>query len=72
MNLTVWEITIAALLAVLAFDLAIAVIRRNKETSMKEASIWTAFYVGSAIIFGYSLGEWSEPQARKIIYSFLF
>ena len=65
MNLTVWEITIAVLLAVLAFDLAIAVIRRNKETSMKEASIWTAFYVGSAIIFGYSLGEWSEPQARN-------
>jgi tellurite resistance protein TerC len=32
---------------------------------MKEASIWTAFYVGSAIIFGYSLGEWSEPQARN-------
>jgi tellurite resistance protein TerC len=65
MNLTVWEITIAVLLAVLAFDLAIAVIRRDKETSMREASIWTAFYVGSAIIFGYSLGEWSEPQARN-------
>ena len=51
MSMAVWEITIAVLLAVLAFDLALAIIRRNKETSMREASIWTAFYVGSAIIF---------------------
>ena len=65
MSLAVWEITIAVLLAVLAFDLALAIIRRNKETSMREASIWTAFYVGSAIIFGYSLGQWSQTQARN-------
>jgi tellurite resistance protein TerC len=65
MSLTLWEVTIAVLLAVLAFDLALAVIRRNKETSMKETSLWTAFYVGAAIIFGYSLGEWNEPQARN-------
>ncbi|MFM9014954.1 MAG: TerC family protein [Candidatus Nanopelagicus sp.] len=65
MSMTVWEITIAVLLAVLAFDLALAIIRRNKETSMKEASLWTAFYVGAAIIFGYSLGQWSETQARN-------
>jgi tellurite resistance protein TerC len=65
MSMAVWEITIAVLLAVLAFDLALAIIRRNKETSMREASIWTAFYVGSAIIFGYSLGQWSQTQARN-------
>ncbi len=65
MSMTVWEITIAVLLAVLAFDLALAIIRRNKETSMREASLWTAFYVGAAIIFGYSLGQWSETQARN-------
>jgi tellurite resistance protein TerC len=53
MSLTVWEVTIAALLAVLAFDLALAIIRRNKETSMKEAAAWTIFYVSAAIIFGY-------------------
>ena len=64
MSLTVWEVTIAALLAVLAFDLALAIIRRNKETSMKEAAAWTIFYVSAAIIFGYSLGEWSTTQAR--------
>ena len=64
MSLTVWEITIAALLAVLAFDLALAVIRRNKETSMKEAAAWTIFYVSAAIAFGYSLGVWNTTQAR--------
>ena len=64
MSLVVWEVTIAALLAVLAFDLALAIIRRNKVTSMKEAAAWTFFYVSAAIIFGYSLGEWSTTQAR--------
>ena len=64
MSLTVWEVTIAALLAVLAFDLALAIIRRNKETSMKEAAVWTFFYVSAAIIFGYSLGKWNTTQAR--------
>ena len=57
MSLIVWEVTIAVLLAVLLFDLALAIIRRNKETSMKEAAAWTIFYVSSAIIFGYSLGD---------------
>ena len=64
MSLTVWEVTIAALLAVLAIDLAIAVIRRNKETSIKEAAAWTIFYVSAAIAFGYSLGVWNTNQAR--------
>ena len=45
--------TIIVLLAVLAFDLALAIIRRNQETSMREAAIWTAVYVSSAILFGY-------------------
>jgi tellurite resistance protein TerC len=64
MSLVVWEVTIAALLAVLAFDLALAVIRRNKETSIKEAAAWTIFYVSAAIAFGYSLGVWNTAQAR--------
>jgi len=62
---TVWELTIAVLLAVLAFDLALAVIRRNKETSIKEATAWTVFYVSAAIAFGYSLGVWNTTQARN-------
>ena len=57
--------TIIVLLAVLTFDLALAIIRRNKETSMREAAIWTVVYVSSAILFGYSLGEWNTTQARS-------
>ena len=64
MSLVVWEVTIAALLAVLALDLALAVIRRNKETSMREAAAWTIFYVSAAIAFVYSLGVWNTTQAR--------
>jgi len=62
---TVWEVTIAVLLAVLAFDLALAVIRRTKETSIKEATAWTVFYVSAAIGFGYSLGVWNTTQSRS-------
>ena len=65
MSATAWEVTIAVLLAVLAFDLALAVIRRNKETSIKEATAWTIFYVGAAIGFGYSLGVWNTTQSRN-------
>ena len=65
MSATVWEVTIAVLLAVLAFDLALAVIRRNKETSIKEATAWTVFYVSAAIAFGYSLGVWNSTQSRN-------
>ena len=65
MSATVWEVTIAVLLAVLAFDLALAVIRRNKETSIKEATAWTVFYVSAAFAFDYSLGVWNTTQARS-------
>ena len=65
MSATVWEVTIAVLLAVLAFDLALAVIRRNKEKSIKEATAWTIFYVSAAIGFGYSLGVWNTTQSRN-------
>jgi tellurite resistance protein TerC len=64
MSSTVWELTIIGLLAVLAFDLTLAIIRRNKETSMREATAWTIFYITAAIIFGISLGQWSTNQAR--------
>jgi len=65
MSAAVWELTIAGLLVVLAFDLLLAVIRRNKETSIKEAAAWTIFYITAAIVFGISLGEWSTGQARS-------
>ena len=65
MSPTVWAITFAALFAVLIIDLTIAVIRRNVETTFKEAASWTFVYVFAAIIFGASIGEWSTNQARS-------
>ncbi len=65
MSTTVWAITIAALLLVLAVDLTLAILRRHIETSFKEAATWTVIYVTAAIAFGLSLGQWSTGQARS-------
>lgn len=62
---TTWLITIAVLAAVIIFDLAIAVIRRNKATSIGEASFWTIFYIGTAIIFGTLMPHWSGAEGQK-------
>ena len=65
MSSTVWAVTFAALFAVLIIDLTIAVLRRNTETSFKEAGIWTVIYVCAAIIFGISMGQWSTSKAQS-------
>lgn len=62
---SIWLITIAALVAVLLFDLTLAIKRRNLETTTKEAALWTLFYVVAAIIFGWTIGSWENPQARS-------
>jgi len=62
----VWLLTLGGLSAVIFFDLFIAVLRRNKETSMAEAGIWTVIYVSAALVFGYFLPNWTtEPNAQK-------
>ena len=62
---TEWLITIVALLAILIFDFTWAIKNRNKETSMREVLMWTAFYVSLAIGFGISLGGWIDSQAQQ-------
>ena len=63
---TVWLLTLGGLSAVIIFDLILAVIRRNKETSMTEAGIWTVIYVAAALVFGYFMPNWtSDPNAQK-------
>ena len=64
MSALAWEVTIAALVAVILIDLGLAVAHRNQETSFKEAALWTAFYVAAAIAFGISLGFWHTEQSR--------
>jgi len=60
-----WFITVLALSAVILFDLTLAVLRRNKETSIKEATVWTLIYVGLAILFGLFLPNWASKSASE-------
>jgi tellurite resistance protein TerC len=62
---TNWIITISALLLIIALDFAWAVSRRHKDTSMKEATAWSVFYVSLAILFGLSLSQWLGAQEQK-------
>ena len=65
MSAHVWEITLAVLLLVLAFDFAMAYKQRNVETSLTTAVSWTLFYVAAAVVFGISLGQWADTQAQN-------
>jgi tellurite resistance protein TerC len=60
-----WLITILVLSAVILFDLTLAVLRRHKETSIKEATVWTIIYVGLAILFGLLLPNWASKSASN-------
>lgn len=62
---TEWAITVGVLGAVIIFDLILAIMRRNKDTTPKEALYWTLFYVVAAIIFGYLLPQWAPAEFRK-------
>jgi len=54
-----WLITLGILALVIVFDLTLAIIRRNKETTMTEAGIWTVIYVSAAIVFGILMPNWT-------------
>ena len=60
-----WLVTIGILSAVIAFDLIIAILRRNKETSTAEAAIWIVIYVLAAIAFGYLMPNWTPSDTAQ-------
>lgn len=63
---TTWLITLGVLSLVIVFDLTLAIIRRNKETTMTEAGIWTVIYVAAAIAFGILMPNWTtDVNAQK-------
>jgi tellurite resistance protein TerC len=62
---TEWLVTVGVLGAVIVFDLILAIARRNKETTSREAIGWTLFYVVAAIAFGYLLPNWAPHEYRK-------
>lgn len=55
---TNWIITLSALFMIIALDFSWAVSRRNKVTSLKEATLWSLFYISLAIAFGLYLSQW--------------
>ena len=65
MSTQVWQVTLALLLLVLAFDFAMAYRQRNVETSLSTAVSWTLFYVAAAVVFGISLGQWADTQSQN-------
>lgn len=62
---TTWIITIGVLASVIVFDLVLAILRRNKPTTLFEASFWTVFYIGTAIVFGVFMPHWTSDQGQK-------
>jgi tellurite resistance protein TerC len=62
---TNWIITLAALGTIIALDFAWAVSRRKKDTSMREATIWSLFYVSLAVAFGLYLSQWLGREEQQ-------
>jgi tellurite resistance protein TerC len=60
-----WILTASLLAIVVAFDFTWAVIRRNQNTSLKEATLWSLLYVSLAIAFGIYLGTWTDAQTQQ-------
>jgi tellurite resistance protein TerC len=60
-----WIVTISALLLIITLDFAWAVSRRNKDTSLKEATAWSLFYISLAVAFGLNLSQWLGAQEQK-------
>jgi tellurite resistance protein TerC len=61
---TEWLLTVGGLAIVIIFDLILAISRRSKETTTKEALSWTLFYIGAAIAFGLIMPRWTSDQLR--------
>jgi TerC family integral membrane protein len=58
----VWVLTIAGLLAIVAFDLVV-IARRNHTVTIKDATRWVLFYVGLAGLFAVGLFIFSPGQS---------
>jgi tellurite resistance protein TerC len=50
---------------VVTIDFIWAIANREKETSMREVTLWSTFYVSLAIGFGVFMGYWLDPQSQK-------
>jgi len=53
----VWELTIALIVGLLVFDYVFHV-RKAHEPGLREAAVWSALYVGIALLFGVAVWTW--------------
>jgi tellurite resistance protein TerC len=60
-----WILTASILVIIVAFDFTWAVARRNQNTTLKEATLWSFLYVSLAIAFGIHLGTWTDSQTQQ-------
>ncbi|MSV69680.1 MAG: TerC family protein [Actinobacteria bacterium] len=65
MTTNAWILTASLLAIIVAFDFTWAVIRRNHNTSLKEATLWSLLYVSLAVAFGIYLGTWTDAQTQQ-------
>ncbi len=61
-SMTMWIVTIVAIFALIALDF-VTVSRTPHEVKMKEAALWSIFYVGLAVVFGVGLWFLFDHQA---------
>jgi len=57
----VWEATIALIIGLLAFDYFFHV-RKAHAPSLREAAVWSALYVGIALLFGAAVWTWGGAE----------
>lgn len=57
----VWAITIVLIVGLMLFDYAFQV-RRTHVPTLREAAIWSTFYIGIALIFGFGVAVFGSPQ----------
>lgn len=60
-----WILTASILAIIVALDFTWAVARRNQNTTLKEATLWSFLYVSLAIAFGIYLGTWTDAQTQQ-------
>ncbi len=60
-TLTVWGVTVGFVLALIALDF-LTVSRHVHEVGMREAALWSTFYIGVAIAWGIGIWVWAGSQ----------
>ncbi|MFJ4686727.1 TerC family protein [Streptomyces sp. NPDC088789] len=63
-SITVWVVTVATLLILIAADFFIGG-RKPHEVSMKEAGTWSIVWLTLAVLFGAGLALWGDGQASS-------